>query len=67
VRGTANGRLYGAPATKRSYKANFFDFVRVEHGLIVERIQQADVLGRMKQLYGRAMAPVGLGAMFWRL
>jgi predicted ester cyclase len=60
VRGTANGRLYGAPATKRSFGANFFDFVRVEHGLIVERIQQADVLGRMKQLYGRAMGLVGL-------
>jgi predicted ester cyclase len=63
VRGTANGRLYGAPATKRSFEANFFDLVRVEHGLIVERIQQADVLGQMKQLYGRAMGLVGLGAM----
>jgi predicted ester cyclase len=30
VRGTATGRLYGAPATKRAYQASFFDFVRVE-------------------------------------
>jgi predicted ester cyclase len=67
VRGTATGRLYGAPATKRSFEANFFDFVRVDQGKIVERIQQADVLGQMKQLYGRAIGTVGLGAMFWRL
>ena len=67
VRGTATGRLYGAPATKRTFEANFFDFVRVDQGKIIERIQQADVLGQMKQLYGRAIGTVGLGAMFWRL
>lgn len=67
ARGTATGRLYGAPATKRSFEASFFDCVRVENGLIVERIQQTDVLGQMRQLYGRAMGLVGLGAMFWRL
>ena len=43
VRGTATGRLYGAPATKRSYQASFFDYVRVEDGRIIERVQQADV------------------------
>ena len=67
VRGTATGRLYGAPATKRSFEANFFDYVRLADGRIVERIQQADVLGQMRQLYGRAVGLVGLGAMFWRL
>lgn len=67
VRGTAMGRLYGAPATKRSYEASFFDYVRLDSGLIVERVQQADVLGQMRQLYGRAMGLVGLGAMLWRL
>ena len=30
VRGTATGRLYGAPATGRSFEASFFDYVRVE-------------------------------------
>ena len=35
-------------------------------GLIVERVQQADVLGQMRQLYGKAMDLVGLGAMLWR-
>jgi predicted ester cyclase len=67
VRGTATGRLYGAPATKRRYEANFFDYVRIDDGRIVERIQQADVLGQMRQLYGKAVGLVGLGAMFWRL
>ena len=67
VGGTATGRLYGAPATKRSFQANFFDYVKVENSRIVERIQQNDVLGQMRQLYGRAIGVVGLGAMFLRL
>jgi predicted ester cyclase len=67
VRGTATGRLYGAPATRRTYEASFFDFVRVENGRIVERVQQADVLGQMKQLYGTALGLVGLSAMFIRV
>lgn len=67
VRGTATGRLYGAPATKRAFEANFFDYVRVEEGRIIERIQQTDVLGQMKQLYGAAFGLVGLGAMLRRL
>ena len=67
VRGTATGRLYGAPATKRSFEASFFDYVRVEDGRIVERVQQADVLGQMHQLYGKALGLVGLDAMFLRL
>jgi predicted ester cyclase len=67
VRGTATGRLYRAPATKRSFEANFFDYVRVDDGLVVERIQQADVLCQFRQLYGKAVGLVGLGAMFWRL
>jgi predicted ester cyclase len=67
VRGTALGRLYGAPATKRSCEASFFDYIKIDNGLIVERVQQADVLGQMRQLYGKAMGLVGLGAMFLRL
>lgn len=67
VRGTAMGRLYGAPATKRSYESSFFDYVRIEDGLIVERVQQADVLGQMRQLYGKPLGLIGLGAMLWRL
>ena len=67
VSGTATGRLYGAPATKRAYQASFFDFVRVEDGRIVERVQQADILGQMRQLYGRGIGTIGLAAMFWRL
>jgi predicted ester cyclase len=67
VTGTATGRLYGAPATKRSCEASFFDFVRVDGGRIIERVQQADVLGQMRQLYGKGLGTVGLAAMFWRL
>jgi predicted ester cyclase len=67
ARGTALGRLYGAPATKRSFEASFFDYVRIENAHIVERVQQADVLGQMRQMYGKAIGLVGLGAMFMRL
>jgi hypothetical protein len=34
---------------------------------IVERVQQADVLGQMRQLYGRGLGAVGLSATVWRL
>jgi hypothetical protein len=34
---------------------------------VVERVQQSDVLGQMKQLYGRAFGAIGLSAMLWRL
>jgi len=67
VRGTATGRLYGAPATKRPFEASFFDYVRVEDGQIIERVQQADVLAQMRQLYGKALGLAGLDAMFLRL
>ena len=67
VRGTATGRLYGAPATKRAFEASFFDYVRVDNGRIIERVQQADVLGQMQQLYGKALGLIGLDAMFLRL
>jgi len=67
VRGTATGRLYGAPATKRPFEASFFDYVRVEDGQIIERVQQADVLGQMRQLYGKVLGLAGLDAMFLRL
>jgi predicted ester cyclase len=66
VSGTAMGRLYGAPATKRRYQASFFDWVRLRDGLIYQRVQQADVLGQMRQLYGRAFGLVGVGAMLLR-
>lgn len=67
VSGTATGRLYGAPATKRSYQASFFDYVRVHDGRIVLRVQQADIVGQMRQLYGKGLGLAGLGAMFLRL
>ena len=65
--GTASGRLYGAPATGKRYEASFFDIVRFGDGGIVHRVQQADVLGQMRQLYGRPLGLAGLAALFWRL
>lgn len=65
--GTATGRLYGAPATGKRYEASFFDVVRFDDGRIVHRVQQADVLGQMRQLYGRPLGLAGLAALFWRL
>lgn len=66
VSGTATGRLYGAPATKKRYEASFFDYVHLRDGLIVERVQQADILGQMRQLYGRTLGVVGTSAMLLR-
>ena len=56
-----------AAAAKRSFEASFFDYVRVQDGLIIERGQQADVLGQMRQLYGKALGLVGLDAVLPRL
>lgn len=67
VSGTATGRLYGAPATKRTYHASFFDYVQIDSGQIIERVQQADILSQMRQLYGKGIGTIGLAAMFWRL
>lgn len=66
VSGTALGRLYGAPATKRPFRASFFDYIWLEDGLIVERVQQTDVVGQMRQLYGRALGIAGVSAMLLR-
>ena len=61
------GGCTARPATKRSYQASFFDYVRIDDGRIIERVQQADVLAQMRQLYGKALGLVGLDAMFLRL
>jgi predicted ester cyclase len=49
--GRQSGRLFGAPATRRPYRVNMFDYVRVEDGRIVDRVQQADMFGQMRQLF----------------
>jgi predicted ester cyclase len=64
VRGTALGKLYGAPASRKTYEASFFDYVEVDDKLIVDRVQQADVLGQMRQLYGKTVGLFGIAAMF---
>jgi DDE domain len=60
VSGTAPGRLYGAPATKHRDQASFIDYVRLDQRRIVEQVQQADVLARMCQLYGRVLGVAGI-------
>jgi hypothetical protein len=40
--------------------------VHLRDGLIVERVQQADILGQMRQLYGRMFGVVGTSAMLLR-
>lgn len=67
ARGTNTGRLYGAPATKHQYEVNYFDFVRLDNDLIVHRVQQADVLGQMRQLFGRVLGTAALGALIMRM
>lgn len=52
VHGTQTGRLFGAPATRRRYEVSMFDFVTVDDGKIVDRIQQADMFGQMRRLFG---------------
>jgi predicted ester cyclase len=58
ARGRQSGRLFGAPATRREYAVSMFDYVRVEDGRIVDRIQQADMLGQMRQLFGPLLVVV---------
>ena len=41
--------------------------VMMDNGQIIERVQQADVLAQMRQLYGKALGLIGLDAMFLRL
>jgi predicted ester cyclase len=66
VSGTASGRLFGAPATRHRSEASYFDYVRVDQGRIVERVQQPDALGQMRQFYGKALGSVGAAAMIFR-
>lgn len=58
--GTNTGRLYGVPATRRSYQVAFFDSCIFEHSLITRRVQQADIVTQMRQLYGPAFGSLGL-------
>ena len=60
------GITSGGWLAKRSFQASFFDYVRVADGRIIERVQQADMLAQMRQLYGRALGLVGLDSMFLR-
>jgi predicted ester cyclase len=61
VTGTQSGWLFGAPPTGRTYAVSMFDYVEIEDGRIRERVQQADNLGQMTQLFGPVLKGIGLG------
>lgn len=61
VTGTNTGSLFGVPPTRKAYSVNMFDYVKIADGKIVERVQQSDNLGQMKQLYGDVLKWTGVG------
>lgn len=65
--GTNTGRLYGVPATRRAYRVAFFDSCQFRDGKIVRRVQQADAITQMRQLYGRGLGTLGLIASIIRV
>lgn len=58
--GTHRGPLFGVPGTGRFYQVNGFDTIEVEGGKIVRRIQQADLVGQMGQLFGPWLKGLGV-------
>jgi steroid delta-isomerase-like uncharacterized protein len=52
VTGTNTGPMMGMPPTNKGFEAYMFDYVKVNDGRIVERIQMADNMGMMQQLFG---------------
>jgi predicted ester cyclase len=65
--GTNTGRLYGVPATRRAYRVAFFDSCDFDDGRIVRRVQHADVISQMRQLYGRILGTAGLASSITRV
>lgn len=53
VRGTNTGTFFGLPALHQSYQVNMFDYVELENGKIVERVQQSDTLSQLRQMYAQ--------------
>ena len=52
VTGTSTGPMMGMPPTNKRMEAYMFDYVKLKDNRIVERIQMADNMGIMQQLYG---------------
>lgn len=64
VTGTNSGRFYGIPATGGTYEVSMFDYAKIEHGRIVERIQQSDTLSQFRQMYaGTAKKAAAIGGV----
>jgi predicted ester cyclase len=60
VTGKNTGNLYGAPPTGSSFKVNMFDYVRLENGKIVDRIQQSDTLTMFRSIYANWLKWLGI-------
>jgi predicted ester cyclase len=61
VSGTNSGPMMGMPPSGRTFTADMFDYVKVQDGKIVERIQMPDNMGIMQQLTGGAPGMPGGG------
>jgi steroid delta-isomerase-like uncharacterized protein len=61
VTGTSLGPMMGMPPSGRSFSADMFDYVKVQDGKIVERIQLPDNMGMMQQMFGGAPGMPGGG------
>jgi steroid delta-isomerase-like uncharacterized protein len=55
VRGTNAGPFYGLPALHQTFHVNMFDYVELEDGKIVERVQQSDTVSQLRQMYTRPL------------
>jgi predicted ester cyclase len=60
VTGKNTGNLYGAPPTGSSFNVNMFDYVRLENGKIVDRIQQSDTLTMFRSIYAQWLKWLGI-------
>lgn len=60
VTGTQTGSLFGAPATGKSFEIQMFDYVKIENGKIVERIQQSDTFGQFILLFKGMFIKLGI-------
>ena len=52
VTGTNTGPMMGMPPTNKGFEMCMFDYVKVNDGRIVERIQLGDNMGMVQQLFG---------------
>jgi predicted ester cyclase len=60
VTGTQKGNLFGMPATNNHFEIQMFDYVTIENGKIVDRVQQSDSLGQFIALFKAVFIKIGI-------